>query len=175
MRIGCMQSTLWPILMTMLIWNDLMNSQHDNLSRGSPRLMTSDRQILYPHQARRQRSEMRVKWAERTTMSAGSRYILARQPHTGACLGPSGARERLIAGRALPVSRWLFCHGRTACPPGRARALRTVDAGRRHAMPRMRIDPSIGPGRSRTPRWKALDELFNLRQSVLGTVNSMTI
>ena len=49
MRIGCMQSTLWPILMTMLIWNDLMNSQHDNLSRGSPRLMTSDRQILYPH------------------------------------------------------------------------------------------------------------------------------
>ena len=24
----------------MLIWNDLMNSQHDNLSRGSPRLMT---------------------------------------------------------------------------------------------------------------------------------------
>ena len=48
MRIGCMQSTLWPILMTMLIWNDLMNSQHDNLSRGSPRLMTSDRQILYP-------------------------------------------------------------------------------------------------------------------------------
>ena len=33
----------------MLIWNDLMNSQHDNLSRGSPRLMTSDRQILYPH------------------------------------------------------------------------------------------------------------------------------
>ena len=44
-----MQSTLWPILMTMLIWNDLMNSQHDNLSRGSPRLMTSDRQILYPH------------------------------------------------------------------------------------------------------------------------------
>ena len=25
-----------------------MNSQHDNLSRGSPRLMTSDRQILYP-------------------------------------------------------------------------------------------------------------------------------
>ena len=68
-------------------------------------------------QARRQRSEMRVKWAERTTMSAGSRYILARQPHTGACLGPSGARERLIAGRALPVSRWLFCHERTACPP----------------------------------------------------------
>ena len=49
MRIGCMQSTLWPILMTMLIWNDLMDSQHDNLSRGSPRLMTSDRQILYPH------------------------------------------------------------------------------------------------------------------------------
>ena len=48
MRIGCMQSTLWPILMTMLIWNDLMDSQHDNLSRGSPRLMTSDRQILYP-------------------------------------------------------------------------------------------------------------------------------
>ena len=26
-----------------------MDSQHDNLSRGSPRLMTSDRQILYPH------------------------------------------------------------------------------------------------------------------------------
>ena len=48
MRIGCMQSTLWPILMTMLIWNDLMTSQHDNLSLGSPRLMTSDRQILYP-------------------------------------------------------------------------------------------------------------------------------
>ena len=48
MRIGCMQSTLWPILMTMLIWNDLMTSQHDNLSRGSPRLVTSDRQILYP-------------------------------------------------------------------------------------------------------------------------------
>ena len=48
MRIGCMQSTLLPILMTMLIWNDLMDSQHDNLSRGSPRLMTSDRQILYP-------------------------------------------------------------------------------------------------------------------------------
>eukprot|EP01048_Picozoa_sp_COSAG05_P031407 COSAG05_NODE_11450_length_512_cov_24.220339_2_plen_44_part_01 len=44
-----MQSTLWPILMTVLIWNDLMTSQHDNLSRGSPRLMTSDRQILYPH------------------------------------------------------------------------------------------------------------------------------
>ena len=49
MRIGCMQSTLWPISMTILIWNDLMTSQHDNLSRGSPRLMTSDRQILYPH------------------------------------------------------------------------------------------------------------------------------
>ena len=49
MCIGCMQSTLWPISMTMLIWNDLMTSQHDNLSRGSPRLMTSDRQILYPH------------------------------------------------------------------------------------------------------------------------------
>ena len=48
MRIGCMQSTLWPISMTMLIWNDLMTSQQDNLSRGSPRLMTSDRQILYP-------------------------------------------------------------------------------------------------------------------------------
>ena len=43
-----MQSTLWPILMTMLIWNDLMKSQHDNLSLGSLRLMTSDRQILYP-------------------------------------------------------------------------------------------------------------------------------
>ena len=51
MRIGCMQSTLLPILMTMLIWNDLMDSQHDNLSRGSPRLMTSDRQILFPHQS----------------------------------------------------------------------------------------------------------------------------
>eukprot|EP01048_Picozoa_sp_COSAG05_P011745 COSAG05_NODE_1127_length_5780_cov_307.437775_5_plen_75_part_00 len=25
-----------------------MDSQHDNLSRGSPRLMTSDRQFLYP-------------------------------------------------------------------------------------------------------------------------------
>ena len=75
----------------------------------------------------------------------------------------------------IPVSRWLFCHGRTACPPGRARALRTVDAGRRHAMPRMRIDPSIGPGRSRTPRWKALDELFNLGQAVQGTENSATI
>ena len=32
-----------------MIWNDLMKSQHDNLSRGSPRLMTSDRQVLYPH------------------------------------------------------------------------------------------------------------------------------
>ena len=28
-----------------------MNSQHDNLSRGSPRLITSDRQILYPQKA----------------------------------------------------------------------------------------------------------------------------
>ena len=54
MRIGCMQSTLWPILMTMLIWNDLMKSQHDNLSRGSLRLMTSDRQILYPQESRGQ-------------------------------------------------------------------------------------------------------------------------
>ena len=59
MRIGCMQSTLWPILMTMLIWNDLMTSQHDNLSRGSPRLMTSDRQILYP-----QRHPGSTSWAD---------------------------------------------------------------------------------------------------------------
>ena len=44
-----LQALLAKVSMTMLIWNDLMNSQHDNLSRGSPRLMTSDRQILYPH------------------------------------------------------------------------------------------------------------------------------
>ena len=62
-------------------------------------------------QARRQRSEMWVKWAERTTMSAGSRYILARQLLAGARSGPSSVTERLSAGRALPTSASLFCSG----------------------------------------------------------------
>ena len=51
----------------------------------------------------------------------------------------------------------------------------TVDEGRKHALVRMRIDLPGAAGRSWTPRWKALDELFNLRQAVLGPENSSTI
>ena len=78
MRIGCMQSTLWPILMTMLIWNDLMKSQHDNLSLGSLGLMTSDRQILYPHQQPQQQHHQRH--AKATAKNKRSEEREGRQP-----------------------------------------------------------------------------------------------
>ena len=83
-----------------------------------------------------------------------------------------GATDRGAGPSSLTVA---LLSRRDCVPTPVGKAFSHLFAGRRHGMPRMRIDPSVGAGKSRTPRWKALDELFNLRQAVLGTENSLTI